>query len=102
MSHEWIAKNIKSAVQKIISDDVLDLGKSCYLLHLFHSPLWLPAALEHSKDYLEGESKSKLHANHDIIPSLCYNEDQVKVAVNHKKAALRKKYGDLKTLKEEK
>ena len=97
MSREWVIKNLKKAVEKAVRDDIELRG---YSRHLFYSPRYhesgSPAA--HMQAKLTNQPSSS-HAHHDAYH---YDENKVRKAVNKRKAALRKKHGNLPSLKEEK
>lgn len=95
MSHEWIENNLEKAVGKLKRDVLVN-----YSRHLFYTPLWLPSAISHEKAYLNN-SKADAHSKHDIASQLCYQESDVKLAVNKKKEKLRRKFGHLLSLKAE-
>jgi hypothetical protein len=104
MSHEWIRENMRKAVgdiaRKILR--VLPGGQMNYERHLLYTAQWMECAKQHSQALLEGTAHiGSTHENHHIPPTGIYNEQQVRDFVNRKKASLRKKYGDLPTLKAE-
>jgi hypothetical protein len=105
MSHEWIEKNIGKAIPS--SPDVLAhikvKRKAVYSRHLIYAPRSLSCAAQHAAAYEQGTyAKASSHTNHDVPKEYRYDDDDVKRAVNIKKANLRKKYGNLKTLEAEK
>lgn len=95
MSVEWINQNIEKAVLDGVSLYVL----SSYSRHLFFTPLYsiLNGPREHAKARID-ISGPETHTSHEAIH---YKENEVKEAVNKKKASLIKKYGTLSSLKEE-
>lgn len=101
MSHEWIGANIGRAISQ---PDVLNhfkrLAKSAYSRHLFFSPRYHPSGSPdmHFKAKHD-ELPENSHAMHDAFH---YDESAVRAAVNKRKAALRKKHGDLASLQGEK
>lgn len=103
MSHAWIDKNMLAAVGSILRRDAL----ASYSRHLIYTPQWLASAQEHAKALRDGTAHDgSTHTNHDVnypggLGKLHYEEREVKVFVNRKKAFLRKKHGDLPTLKAE-
>lgn len=99
MSHEWIASNIRKAVSDSIADEISLRRQKVYSRHLFFAPAYHDSGspLAHMKAKLEGLPPSQ-HESHDAFH---YDESSVKKAVNKRKAALRKKYGNLPSLKEE-
>jgi hypothetical protein len=94
MSEEWILKNLVSAVGASVRDDILLRG---YSRHLFFSPLYHPCAEQHAEARLKGLPDTA-HKDHDAFH---YDESIVKSAVNKRKASLRKKHGNLPSLKAE-
>lgn len=115
MSHEWILKNIPKAV----SNDLLILkefdkgGNKVYSRHLFYSPNYtnftqdtgnpkIDNPRQHAKAMQKLINKQPLqdteHAKHECYH---YNDDEVKAAVNKRKASLRKVFGSIASLKEE-
>jgi len=102
MSHEWIRKNIKQAVPKAISDEILLRREKVYTRHLLYTAQWMECAREHALALQSHTNHDEsTHRNHSIPPTGVYNDEQVKGFVNKKKASLRKKHGDLPTLKAE-
>lgn len=106
MSEEWISKNIKKAVNSMISDLILLDGRRSYSRYIVYSPLYsdgsieplkatkLPAAIKdaitHAKVLMAGEAENEqLHREHEAV---LYNEAEVKNIVNKIKAKLRSKY----------
>jgi hypothetical protein len=98
MSREWIEANMLRAVGSRLERMVL----TQYSRHLVYSPMWLPSMAQHAKAVAEGAGdREETHRDHDVLPNLHYEEAEVKVAVNKKKAALRMKYGNLSSLRQE-
>ena len=98
MSYEWIAINL----QKEVGPLKRDVEKN-YSRHLIHAPRYLPSAEQHAQAYEQGTAASaSTHTDHDVRKENRHNENDVKRAVNTKKANLRKKYGNLDSLKAEK
>lgn len=93
MSHEWIDANLTKAVAGL-RNDILLKG---YSRHLFFSPAYHPSGAAHMKAKLAGLPASE-HEAHDAFH---YDENEVRQAVNRRKAALRKKFGSLPSLKDE-
>ncbi len=62
----------------------------------------LPDAIEHASALIQGSADDgSTHANHNIPPNLHYGEDDVKRAVNIKKANLRATLGNQPSLRQE-
>jgi hypothetical protein len=102
MSSEWIEANLPKAVGVAISIDVLRKlsGDACnYSRHLFFSPAYHPSGspLAHMEAKLN-DLPADQHRAHDAFH---YEEAEVRAAVNRRKASLRRKYGNLPSLKEE-
>lgn len=102
MSHEWIAANIKKAIGIPLAVDVLKKfpgDQKNYSRHLFYAPIYHTSGSPamHFKAKKE-ELPDREHAMHDAFH---YGDDEVKAAVNRRKTTLRKKYGNLLSLKEE-
>lgn len=93
MSREWIEVNLAKAVGEALSRSVL-IG---YHRHLFFSPAYLPSPAAHMLAKLKNLPPEQ-HAHHNAIH---YDEAAVKTAVNKRKASLRKKHGNLPSLKAE-
>jgi hypothetical protein len=91
MSYQWIEANLDQAVGRTIGGDIRQRG---YARHLFFSPLYHPCAEKHAEARLRDLPESD-HRDHDAIH---YDESEVKRAVNKKKAALRKKHGNVPSL----
>ena len=107
MSHEWIAKNANKAVNNpMLTHDILygGAGKSVqYSRHLFDIPRNLPCAEQHAQAYEKGTTgQASTHTDHDVDKNQRHDESDVKRAVNIKKANLRKKYPNMKSLEAEK
>lgn len=104
MSHEWIRKNMRKAVGDIARHilRVLPGGQMNYERHLLYTAQWMECAREHAAALLDSTVRDgSNHRNHHIPSTGIYNEQQVRDFVNRKKASLRKKYGDLPTLRTE-
>jgi hypothetical protein len=89
MIQRWIAKNINMAVSdRSVRIDFQRNGIKIYSRHLFYTPFYLPTAAEHILALRNVSSSSdKLHsnhANHSIPSTHCYDELEVKIAVNSK------------------
>jgi hypothetical protein len=97
MSHEWIFENIRSAVADDVADEIRLNRQRCYSRHLFFSPLYHPCALKHAESLLTRASEAE-HRDHEAFH---YTEVQVKAAVNKRKAAMRRRHGNLQTLAHE-
>lgn len=91
MSTQWIEANLIAAVGRPLRNDVLLRG---YSRHLFFSPLYHPCAAKHAEARASSLADDE-HASHEAIH---YGEVEVKAAVNKRKAALRKKHGNLSSL----
>lgn len=95
MSREWIRLNLKKAIGSSLEREV----KLAYSRHIFFSPAY----------HLSGSPKAHMNAKVQGLPetqhadhqAFHYTETEVLTAVNKRKAILRKKYGDLPSLKEE-
>lgn len=99
MSHEWIIDNIKKAVSDEIADEIRLKHKKVYSRHLFFSPHYHDSGSPKTHMLAKQQgSNAETHFDHDAFH---YDEDKVKKAVNKRKASLRKKYGNLPSLKEE-
>lgn len=102
MSHEWIEKNIAGAVDFSIAKDIKREGKLVYSRHIFYVAMWTESAREHASAVVNGTTAtSATHTNHKLQSNLHYQEGNVKDAVNQRKTALRKKYGNLPSLQAE-
>lgn len=102
MSREWIAQNIRRAVTHEIVLDFKIKGHKAYSRHLIYTPMWLPAMTQHAAAVAGNTAHQEAtHRDHDVLPNLHYEEDEVKAAVNRKKANLRSKLPNATTLKAE-
>lgn len=100
MSHEWIDKNIRKAVEKWVYLEIRRLGKASYSRHLFYIPIITPSAAQHAQALISGTADNpSTHTDHKA--QFHYDEAEVKAAVNKKKTALRSKNGNLPNLKHE-
>jgi hypothetical protein len=99
MSNEWIEANIEKAVSRGVATDILAAGSRLYSRHLFFSPAYHPSGspLAHMQAKLN-DLPAGQHARHDAFH---YDENDVRAAVNRRKSSLRKKYGDLPSLRTE-
>lgn len=95
MSEQWIEKNLKKAVGKALAKEIIMIG---YSRQLFYSPKYHPCAATHIEARLSSAPDSA-HANHDAFH---YKDSEVIAAVNKRKKSLRKKYGNLPNLKDDK
>jgi hypothetical protein len=95
MSHEWIGANLLKAVGAKLVDEV----KLSYSRHLFFSPAYHSDA---TKSHLIAKLNNLPEHKHAEHKAFHYDDDEVKTAVNKRKASLRKKYGELPSLKAEK
>ncbi|MBS1161827.1 MAG: hypothetical protein H6R15_4246 [Proteobacteria bacterium] len=95
MSPEWIELNLDKAVERLAGD----IRRRGYSRHLFFAPAYhSDATMSHliaKRDSLPDDK----HAEHKAFH---YDDDEVKMAVNKRKASLQKKYGELPSLKAEK
>lgn len=99
MSHDWIEKNLFGAVGSALERAIRAGG---YSRHLFYVAIWTDSAQEHAKAVLNGTTEdASTHASHALKPQLHNHENDVKAAVNQRKATLRKKYGNLPSLQAE-
>lgn len=101
MSHEWIGLNIKAAVGSELSRDVLlklPGEQKNYARHLFFSPAYHSDATKAHLIAKRDKLTDDKHAEHEAFH---YDDDEVKNAVNKRKTSLRKKYGELPSLKAE-
>jgi len=94
MSHAWIIKNIGAAVKNAaIEYEIRRKGEKVYARHLFYTPFYLPSAAKHAAALrMTNGSVSEMHKSHIVhsIPSThCYNEYDVKAAVNKKHKLLK-------------
>jgi len=101
MSHEWIRQSIGSALDG--KDSIInDVKKHGYSRHIFYAAMWTESAREHGAAVVNGTTAdSSTHANHALPDTVHYQDHKVKEAVNQRKAALRKKYGNLPSLQAE-
>lgn len=103
MSEEWIEVNMAKAVGTSLAIDVLRKlagDTKNYSRHLFFSPAYHPSGspMAHMQAVLK-TLPADHHATHDAFH---YDENEVKAAINKRKASLRKKYGNLASLRAEK
>jgi hypothetical protein len=99
MSREWVRANIKKAVADDIADVILLRGQKIYSRHLVYTPMWLPAMAQHATAVATGKANQEnTHRDHDVLPNLHYEEDEVKAAVNRKKSNLRVRFPSATTL----
>lgn len=97
MSHDWIDVNLDKAVADGIASDIRRVG---YSRHLFYSPRYHPSGSPTAHmDARQQNLPPSAHADHKAFH---YAESRVRSAVNARKASLRKKHGNLPSLKEEK
>ncbi|QXH49167.1 hypothetical protein KSS94_14510 [Pseudomonas fakonensis] len=96
MSKEWISANLSRSVGAALASSV----KRSYSRHLFFSPIYhlSESPAEHALSLKEGKADS----HHDKHDAYHYDEDDVKEAVNKRKGALMKKFGELESLAKEK
>jgi hypothetical protein len=100
MSHEWIRENIQKAVSSDIALEFMEAGKSVYSRHLFYAPAYHLSGSP--KAHMVAKAKCAPANDHPAHDAFHFDDGEVKKAVNARKAALRKKHGDLPSLKEEK
>ena len=99
MSREWIRENIERSIGTGLASDFKRRG---YARHLIYTPMWLPAMAQHAAAIAGNTAHQETtHRDHDVLPNLHYEENEVKAAVNRKKANLRKQYPHAVTLKDE-
>jgi hypothetical protein len=95
MSREWIRINVVKAVGSALERDIL----SGYSRHLFYAPRY---HLSGSPDaHFKAKQQGLPVEQHAVHDAYHYDELKVKEAVNKRKTALRKKHGNLPSLKEE-
>jgi len=98
MSREWIRANLRRAVG-VLEDAVVgaaDNGQPNYSRHLFFTPMSLPSAIQHATSLIQGMADDgATHTDHQIPSNLHYQENEVKRAVNIKKANLRQRLANL-------
>lgn len=95
MSREWIDINIDKAVGSIASD----IRRTGYARHLFYSPAYHPSGSPAA--HMKARLQNLLPSDHMDHQAFHYNESEVRKAVNRRKASLRKKHGNLPSLKAE-
>ena len=94
MSHDWITKNIGTAVKNpAIEYEIRRKGGHVYSRHLFYTPFYLPSAVQHVEAVrAEVGSLAKRHAyheSHEIPTTHRHDEQEVKMAVNAKHRLLK-------------
>jgi hypothetical protein len=100
MSHEWIDANIGKAISQVdVLKDFKRLLKGAYSRHLFYAPRYHPSGSPDT--HFTAKQKGLPDKDHAMHDAFHYDDYKVKEAVNKRKAALRKKYGNLPSLKEE-
>ncbi|MBC7992024.1 MAG: hypothetical protein H7Z15_02110 [Rhizobacter sp.] len=100
MSHEWIAANSGKAIsQADVLKDFKRLLKGAYSRHLFYAPRYHPSGSPDT--HFTAKQNGQPDAEHAMHDAFHYDDRKVKEAVNKRKAALRKKHGNLPSLKEE-
>jgi len=100
MSHEWIRKNIKSAVPDEVSDTIILKRNKIYSRHLFFSPYYHLSGSP--KAHMEAKHAGKPASEHEKHEAFHYGEGEVRIAVNKCKKKLSKEFGNHPNLKEEK
>lgn len=93
MSHDWITKNIGTAVKnRMIEYEIRRKGGLLYSRHLFYTPFYLPSAIQHVESVrAEVGSLAKRHAyheDHEIPTTHRHDAQEVKRAVNAKHTLL--------------
>lgn len=68
--------------------------------HLFYAPIYHPSGSPET--HFMAKQKGLPDSDHTMHDAFHYDDEEVKRAVNKRKAALCKKYGNLSSLKEEK
>ncbi|MFA6095187.1 MAG: hypothetical protein WC757_04905, partial [Candidatus Paceibacterota bacterium] len=94
MSHEWIRKNINSAVSDEVSDVITLKRNKVYSRHLFFSPYYHISGSP--KAHMEAKLANQPPSAHEKHNAFHYGENGVqgvKAAVNKRKAKLRKEFG---------
>jgi len=99
MSHEWILSNIRKSVEKGIADEIRTKREKAYSRHLFYAPRYHPSGSPDT--HFTAKQKGLPDKDHAMHDAFHYDDHKVKEAVNKRKAALRKKHGNLPSLKEE-
>jgi len=100
MSHEWIHENIKKAVSDDIADEIRLKRSKSYSRHLFFSPAYHSEA---TKAHMIAKRDNLPETQHTEHKAFHYDDDEVRKAVNKRKASLQKKYGNnIPSLKAEK
>jgi hypothetical protein len=97
MSQEWIKAKLSSAITgRMLSEEIL----RSYSRHLFYTPLYhlSGSPKEHAQALLTSADESTHREHH----AFHYGEDEVRIAVNKRKKALAKKYGEQPSLTLEK
>ncbi len=95
MSREWIKANLLNAVGKALEREV----RSGYSRHLFYAPRYHLSGSPNAHFIAKQQGLPDTdHAMHDAFH---YDESNVRNAVNKRKTALRKKHGNLLSLREE-
>ena len=95
MSHEWIDDNLDKAVDGIASD----IRRAGYARHLFYSPRYHPSGSPSA--HMDARQQNLPPSAHTEHKAFHYAENRVRSAVNARKASLRKKHGNLPSLKGE-
>jgi hypothetical protein len=82
MSRAWIRHNLDKSVGVALSNDIAATG---YSRHLFYTPFYLESALQHAEAILKGdENNHGAHLDHTIPLNHRYDDEDIRVAVNHK------------------
>ena len=94
MSHDWITKNIGTAVKNpAIEYEIRRKGGHVYSRHLFYTPFYIPSAIQHAEAVrAEVGSLAKRHSyheSHEIPLTHRHDEKEVKMAVNAKHRLLK-------------
>lgn len=97
MSHEWIEAKLDKSVGEVMAATMLDAD---YSRHLFFCPACHPGGSK--KAHMQAKLTNAPCTEHLAHAAFNYDEVGAKVAVNKRKAALRKRHGNLPGLRVEK
>ena len=87
MSHEWIRKNLPTAVGKSMDPTIRGAG---YARHLLYIPFFLRSAREHVTVW-ESDGPHDGHTKHDLPTQYHYHENEVEAAVRKKAKRIAKR-----------
>jgi hypothetical protein len=101
MSHEWIEAALFKAVGALAPEILRKLpgDRKNYSRHLFFSPVYHPSGSP--KQHMLAKHAGSGEHTHESHDAFHYDEAEVQIAVNRRKARLRSKYGITASLKEE-